>query len=69
MSDVITLLAELFLIGCIHLFINLLIDGEKMPFFSKVTAIACYAGCLFILVRFIANNLMPQMTQIFRTIM
>ena len=69
MSEVLALLAELFLIGCLHVIMNLLIDPEKNPVFSKITSIACYAGSLFIVVRFVVNNLMPQMEQIFRMVL
>ena len=69
MSEVLTLLAELFLIGCLYMIMNLLIDSEKMPVFSKITAAACYAGSLFVLVRFVVSNLLPQMAQIFRMIL
>lgn len=69
MNEVLTLLAELFLIGCLHVIMNLLIDSEKMPFFSKITSIACYAGSLFVVVRFVVSNLLPQMAQIFRMVL
>ena len=69
MSEVITLLAELFLIGCLHMIMNLLIDSDKMPFFSRITSIACGAGSIFVLVRFVINNLLPQMAQIFRMVL
>ena len=69
MSEVLSLLAELFLIGCLHVIMNLLIDPEKNPIFAKITSTACYAGSLFIVVRFVANNLLPQMAQIFRVVL
>ncbi|MDR2166553.1 MAG: hypothetical protein LBE35_01720 [Clostridiales bacterium] len=69
MNQVVTLLAELFLIGCLHMIMNMLIDAEKMPFFSKITSIACYAGSIFVLARFVVNNLIPQMGSIFRMIL
>ena len=68
MSEVLTLLAELFLIGCLHMIMNMFIDGDKAPFFAKVTTIACYAGALFVVVRFVTVNLLPQMAQIFRIV-
>ncbi|MCL2376549.1 MAG: hypothetical protein FWC76_04035 [Defluviitaleaceae bacterium] len=69
MTEVLSLLAELFLIGCLHVIMNLLIDAEKNPLFSKIVSIACYAGSLFIVVRFVTNNLLPQMAQIFRMVL
>ena len=68
MNQVVTLLAELFFIGCLHMIMNMLIDADKMPFFSRITNIACYAGSLFVLARFVVNNLLPQMGSIFRFI-
>ncbi|MDR2183249.1 MAG: hypothetical protein LBE55_03655 [Clostridiales bacterium] len=69
MSEVLALLAELFLIGCLHIIMNLLIDAEKNPVFSSLASIACYAGSLFIIVRFVVANLLPQMAQIFRVVL
>ena len=69
MSEVLALLAELFLIGCLHVIMNLLIDAEKNPIFSSIASIACYAGSLFIIVRFVTANLLPQMAQIFRVVL
>lgn len=69
MSQAIQLLAELFFIGCLHMIISMLIDSDKMSFFSKVVTMACYAASLFVLVRFIVANLLPQMASVFRTIM
>ncbi|MCL2353504.1 MAG: hypothetical protein FWC69_02615 [Defluviitaleaceae bacterium] len=69
MNQVIMLLGQLFLIGCLHMIMNMLIEGEKMPFFSRVVTIACYAGSLFLLGRFIVVNLMPQMASIFRIVL
>ncbi|MCL2349862.1 MAG: hypothetical protein FWC67_00130 [Defluviitaleaceae bacterium] len=69
MNQVVTLLAELFLIGCLHMIINMLIDADKMPFFSRMLTIACYAGSLFLVGRFVVNNLMPQMGSIFRLVL
>lgn len=69
MREVVQLLAELFLIGCLHMIMNMLIDAKEMPFFSKVTSIACYAGSIFVLGRFVISNLMPEMAGIFRVIL
>ena len=69
MSDVLTLLAELFLIGCLHMIMNMFIDADKAPFFARMTSIACYAGALFVVVRFVTANLLPQMAQIFRVVL
>ncbi|MCL2855857.1 MAG: hypothetical protein FWE21_09610 [Defluviitaleaceae bacterium] len=69
MNQAIQLLAELFFIGCLHMIMNMLIDSDKMPIFSKITTMACYAASLFVLTRFIVNNLLPQMTAIFRSIL
>jgi hypothetical protein len=46
---------------------NTLIDGDK--FFSKVITIACYAGSLFVITRFVVNNLLPQLGSIFRIVL
>ena len=69
MSEVLSLLAELFLIGCLHVIMNLLIDKEKNPVFANIASIACYAGSLFIVARFVVSNLLPQMAQIFRVVL
>ena len=69
MSQVITLLAELFLIGCLHMIMNMLIDAKEMPFFSKVINAACYAGSLFVVARFVAVNLLPQLGSIFQVVL
>ncbi|MCL2235307.1 MAG: hypothetical protein FWB98_02570 [Defluviitaleaceae bacterium] len=68
MNQAIQLLAELFFIGCLHMVMNMLIDSDKMPFFSKIVTMACYAASLFILIRFIVANLLPQMATIFQNI-
>ena len=69
MNEAITLLAELFLIGCLHVIMNLLIDSEKMPLFPTISSMACYAASIFVVARFVVNNLLPQMAQIFRTVL
>ena len=68
MNHVITLLAELFLIGCVHMIVAMFVDFEKMPFFGKIFTFACYAGGLFVVARFVVANLIPQMTTIFRNL-
>jgi len=68
MNHVIRLLAELFLIGCVHMIITMFVDFEKMPFLGKIFTFACYAGGLFVLARFITLNLIPQLSTIFRNI-
>ena len=69
MSHVVTLLAELFLIGCLHMIVTMLVDFSKMPLLGKIFTVACYLGAVFILGRFIAINLVPQMASIFRMIL
>jgi len=69
MNQVIILLAELFLIGCLHMIINIFVDFEKIQFFQKVFTGACYAGALFLVARFVAVNLLPQMGAIFRVML
>ena len=69
MSEAITLLAEIFLIGCLHEIVRLLIDADKMPYFSKIASAAFGAAALFVLARFVVANLMPQMVQVFRVVL
>lgn len=69
MNHVVTLLAELFLIGALHMIVNLFIDFKEMPMFSKIFTAACYAGALFVLARFVAATLLPQMGSIFRMVL
>ena len=69
MSQVITLLAELFLIGCMQMIMNLILDTKEYPLFSKVVNIGCYAGSLFVITRFVINNLLPQLSSIFRMVL
>ena len=66
MNTVASLLGEVFLIGAIYLIFDMFIDSTKMPYISKAFAIACYAGALFLVVRFVATNLMPQILSIAR---
>ena len=66
MSSVTNLLGEVFLIGSIYLIFDMFIDSGKMPYTHKIFAIACYAGALFLVVRFVAINLMPEIANIAR---
>jgi len=69
MNEAVGLLAEIFLIGCLHEIVRLLIDAEEKPYFSKIITAACGAAALFVLLRFVIVNLMPQMTQVFRMVL
>jgi len=69
MNQVVTLLAELFLIGCLHMIISMCIDLEKKPAFARIFAIACIVGSLFLIARFVISNLIPQMGSIFRLLL
>ena len=69
MSQVITLLAELFLIGCLHMIMNAILDMDKGSFSSKVVNAGFYAGSLFVVARFVVNNLMPELGSIFRVVL
>jgi len=69
MNEAVGLLAEIFLIGCLHEVARLLINAEEKPYFSKIISAACGAAALFVLARFVVTNLMPQMTQVFRMVL
>ena len=69
MSEAIALLAELFLIACLYMIIKLFLNDDRIGFFEKILAGACYAAALFVVARFVTNNLLPQMTQIFRIVL
>lgn len=66
MNEAVTLLAEIFFIGCLHEIARMLINAEEKPYFSKIISAACGAAALFVLTRFVVGNLMPQMIQVFR---
>lgn len=68
MNYAIRLLGELFLIGCLHMLMNIIIDKDKMADFSKISAIACTIISLFLIARFAMNYLLPQMSGIFRMV-
>ena len=69
MNEAVSLLAEVFLIGLLHEIGRLLVNVEEKPYFSKIISAACAVAALFVLARFVTANLMPQMTQVFRTVL
>jgi len=69
MNDAVRLLAEIFLIGCLHEIARLFINADEKPYFSKIISAACGAAALFVLAHFVASNLMPQLTQVFRVVL
>ena len=69
MNEAVSLLAEIFLIGLLHEIARLLVNVEEKPYFAKIISAACAVAALFVLARFVTMNLMPQMTQVFRTVL
>ena len=69
MNEAVSLLAEIFLIGCLHEIARLLISPDEKPYFAKIISAACGAAALFLLARFVVISLMPQFVQIFRVIL
>jgi len=69
MNHALTLLAELFIIGMLHMLMNHIIDTEKMPQFPKITTTACYVISIFLIARFAVIHLFPQIGGIFRVVL
>lgn len=66
MASVPGLIGEVFLIGCIYMIFDMLVDTSKVPFLAKIFTVACYAVAMFLVVRFILINLLPEIASIAR---
>jgi len=69
MNHALTLLAEIFIVGLLHMLINHIVDTEKMPQFPKITTAACYVISIFLIARFAVAHLFPQIGGIFRMVL
>ena len=65
MNDVIALFGSLFIIVMIQIIIDMFLDDSKRPFLSKMLGAACYAAALFVVLKFILDNLLPQIYNVF----
>jgi hypothetical protein len=66
-SEVIMLVGQILVIACVQLVVEALIDKDKKPELAKLLSLACYAGALMLVLRFIFARLLPEISTLFRT--
>ncbi len=66
MGEVLTLIGSIMFIACLQIVFEMIIDQGSKPYLSKVLNISCYVGALLLLLRFIFDNLMTEISALFR---
>ena len=65
MEEFLMLIGQLFLITCIQSVLDMFIDKDARPYLSRILSIACYAGSLYILLKFVFDHLLKEMFTLF----
>ena len=55
---------QIFLIICIQSIIESFIDAKKKPQMVRMLSIACYVGCMYILLNFVYDFLFVELNRI-----
>lgn len=66
MNEFLVLVGQILLIVCLQSVVELFIDATSKPYLIKILSIACYVGSLYLLLRFVFDNLMPEIFNIVR---
>jgi len=66
MTEFMALIGQIFLITCLQSVLEMFITPGERPYLSKILAIACYAGALYLVLQFVFQNLVPEMLRLFR---
>lgn len=62
MQPFFVLIGEIFLISCINSILEIFIDTKKNELMGKIINVACYIGSLYLLVDFIFNNIIRDIS-------
>lgn len=62
MSDFMILIGQIFIIALIQTIMEAFISPSEKPYQAKVISIACFIGSLYLLIDFIFNNLLNNLT-------
>lgn len=66
MRECIILLSELFLIGLLQTFIEVILEHEKRPYQTRFINVACILGSLYLIIRFATDNLLGELATVVR---
>jgi len=65
LQEFLTLLGQIFIISFLQMLIELFIDSSSKPYQARVMNVACFLGCLYFLINYIATTLLTELASIF----
>ncbi len=66
MPEFFELIGQVFLIVCIGSILEFFIDQTQKPFISKLLNIACYAASFYLVIKFVFDNLIQEVLNVFK---
>ncbi len=64
MEEFILLLTQIFGISLLQMIFDVFIDGESYPFQKKIINITCFIGSLYLVLMFVFNTLVMEISNI-----
>ncbi len=65
MYEALVLLGQIFLIICLQTIFEVFVDPDKKSNGSRLMNIACFIGCLYVLMKFVFENLVVEIANVF----
>jgi hypothetical protein len=66
MGEALVLVGEIFLLAVAQSIVEMFIERDKHPELARMANLACFAGSLLLVMHFVARNVMPELTAMFR---
>lgn len=65
MSEVLGLIGQIAFIACLQIVFDIVVEQNPKSQLGKLLSVACYAGALLLILRFIFDNLMSEIQRMF----
>ena len=66
MAEFIVLLGEIFLITLLQTVVEVFVDADKRAFQMRIINIACIMGCLYLVLNFVFQTIVPEIQTVVR---
>ncbi len=66
MRDFMILIGQIFIISCIQILAEMFINPDDKPYQARILNIACFTGCLLLLVQFVFSKLLNELAMVMK---
>jgi hypothetical protein len=64
MDEFIILIGQILIIACLQSLMEIFIDADKKPYQAKVLNLACFAGSLYLLIKFVFDFILMELVNV-----